>query len=215
MDTLTLAEVSELIKNGNHSEFFYTIIIDDIKESDRKILSDLESMCNISIIPIKYQVTYFTQKYRYFYFDEKYYSKKDPFTEDYTHPTQLQINVVPVKITTFEKQEYKIIIYNLMQGNLTNIDLSLISYNINQVQECKIIICEECYNAIVKQLYILENNGFTIECYIDGDKKIDQKKFKASILNCHETKWNYTDRNLIEKIINDIRSYKIKITPPA
>jgi hypothetical protein len=215
MDTLTLDNICELIKNGNQSEFFYTLTIDYIKESDHKILSELKSMCNIKIIPIKYQVTYCIETYQYYYSDSELYAENK----------YLDIEQAPDDIETYERQEYKIVIHSLIQETLSDIDLSLISYDIHKVQEYEITICEECYNAIIKQLYILENNGYTIDYYIEGIKKINQEKFEAFVLNFQGNINGYLDYHGPEWIhminedhdtlntINDI-SYKIKITPP-
>ena len=229
MDTLTLDNIRELIKNGNQREFLYTLTIEYIKESDHKILSELESMCNIKIIPIKYQGTYCVKTYQYYYYDYEYYKEYnyysgDPFTINDGVDID-NIENVPDDIDTYERQEYKIVIHSLIQETLSGIDLSLISYDIHQVQEYEITICEECYNAIIKQLYILENNGYTIDYYIEGIKKINQEKFEAFVLNFQGNINGYLDYHGPEWIhminedhetlntINDI-SYKIKITPP-
>lgn len=225
MDTLTLADISKLIKNGNQSEFFYTLTIEYIKESDHKILSELESMCNIKIIPIKYQVIRCMKTYKYYYSDYEYYKENNYYSGDpFTINEGIEnIENEPDDIDTYEKQEYIIVLHSLIQKTLSDIDLSLISYDIHQVQEYEITICEECYNAIIKQLYILENNGYTIDYYIEGIKKINLQKFEAFVLNFQGNirgyleyngpQWIFADDKLIENIINDI-SYKIKITPP-
>ena len=43
-----------------------------------------------------------------------------------------------------------------------SLNIAICYFYIHQVQEYEITICEECYNAIIKQLYILEKNNLLL-----------------------------------------------------